>query len=701
MAVDIGPRIGIDGEKEFRQQLGNINQQLRTLGSEMKAVTSAFDANDRSQEALAAQTDVLNRQIDAQEQKLQQLQRGLDAATKKFGDADTRTLRWQQAVNDAESELNRLRSQLSKTEREMDGTADATDDLADSMDEAEKSSSGFGSSLKSAFSVGAISGLVQEAVSGLKDLMDSTQEYRRIMASLEVSSSAAGYSAEETAQSYNTLYGVLGDEQTAATTVANLQAIGLEQEALSQITDAAIGAWATYGDSIPIDSLSESINETIQAGEVTGSFADVLNWAGESEDEFNERLAAAQDETERANIVLQQMAKQGLTQAGQAWQQNNQDLVAANQAQANLNATLGQLATTLQPVITMATTGLNQILTGAMGLFSALQSGGVTEWFASLQAGITQFVTNLTAQIPAMITTGASMLTSFAQGVVSMLPTVLDAGMQILASIVEGITQALPDLVASAGTMVTDYLGAITEKLPSILDSGVQIVTSLIEGIVNSIPELVAQLPQIISAFVDYIVSALPQIVSAGGQILSSLVSGLIGAIPELVLSIPDIVGAIIGGLKQAISGAVDVGRMIVEGIWEGISGAASWLWGKLEDFGNWIIGGVKGIFGIASPSKVMRDEVGRYMAQGIGVGFEEEMASVASRMERAIPIPTVDTINNAAAGMVNGMAAASAGQSFPATIVLQLDNGAEIARWQLPYLRAAQRANPEVLSGV
>ena len=78
MAVDIGPRIGIDGEKEFRQNLANINQQLRTLGSEMQAVTSQFDANDRSQEALAAQTNVLNRQIDAQQQKLQQLQHGLE-----------------------------------------------------------------------------------------------------------------------------------------------------------------------------------------------------------------------------------------------------------------------------------------------------------------------------------------------------------------------------------------------------------------------------------------------------------------------------------------------------------------------------------------------------------------------------------------------------------------------------------------------
>ena len=97
MAVDIGPKIGIDGEKEFRQELQNINQQLRTLGSEMKAVTSAFDENADSQEALAAQAQVLNQQIERQKPKLQTMQKGVDAAAQKYGENDTKNLRWGQA----------------------------------------------------------------------------------------------------------------------------------------------------------------------------------------------------------------------------------------------------------------------------------------------------------------------------------------------------------------------------------------------------------------------------------------------------------------------------------------------------------------------------------------------------------------------------------------------------------------------------
>lgn len=111
------------------------------------------------------------------------------------------------------------------------------------------------------------------------------------------SSQKAGYSAEQTEQSYKQLYGILGDEQTAATALANLQALGLSQEQLTVLTDAAIGAWATYGDSIPIDGLAEGINETVKAGAVTGTFADVLNWAGTSEDDFNAKLEKANSES--------------------------------------------------------------------------------------------------------------------------------------------------------------------------------------------------------------------------------------------------------------------------------------------------------------------------------------------------------------------------------------------------------------------
>ena len=457
MPVDIGPRIGIDGEKEFRQELQNINQQLRTLGSEMKAVTSAFDENADSQEALAAQAQVLNQQIEAQKQKLQQLQKGLDASAQKYGENDTKTLRWAQAVQDATATLNQMQSQLSKVHSEMSGAGNVYDNLTrkisqqerelsdlrrehtnavltygktskeaqdlarqigtlsaelkeskTAMSQAEKATSGLKTALDEAgdstggilnsvsglmgdmglgglanvlgkgVAVGAVVTGVTQLTGAITGLVDQTAEYRKIMGTLETSSQAAGYTAEQTAAEYQLLYSVLGDNQTAATATANLQAIGLSQKDLITITNQAIGAWATYGDSIPIDSLAESINETIRAGTVTGTFADVLNWGSQegetfgvtmresteankewndavaacetAEDYFNLALQDCQTQAERADLVMQAMANQGLRESADAWKENNEDIIDTNTSQAEFEEAQARLAEKLTPV---------------------------------------------------------------------------------------------------------------------------------------------------------------------------------------------------------------------------------------------------------------------------------------------------------------------------------------------------------------
>lgn len=169
MAVNIGPKIGIDGEAQFRKELNNIIQQSKTLASEMKAVTSAFDKNDNSQEKLAAQSAVLTKQIETQEQRIEQLKKGLAASAKEFGEADTRTQKWKQAVNDATSELNNMRSNLK-------GLDIAVDDTADNLDDAADSALSFGDVLKANVLSQAIVNGVKELASAFKDFAVSAIE---------------------------------------------------------------------------------------------------------------------------------------------------------------------------------------------------------------------------------------------------------------------------------------------------------------------------------------------------------------------------------------------------------------------------------------------------------------------------------------------------------------------------------------------
>ena len=332
MAADIGAKIGIDGEKSFRDSLAAINSQMKSLGSEMKAVVSAFAGMEDSEEAVAAKGDVLQRSIETSAQKMKTLQsqseraknrlselaKELDAAQREFGANSEQAMKAQNAynrqvvaVNKLETQINTTRAEMNRMEKEMRDMGKAADDMGDDLKQAGKNADEAGNSFRDAFLGGAMAGAVQSMVSGIASLVESTEEYRKIMGTLDTSSEKAGYSAEQTAETYNQLYGVLGDNQATATAAANLQALGLSQDKLKKMTDGAIGAWATYGDSIPIDGLAEAINETVQAGKVTGTFADVLNWAGTSEDAFNAKLEACGSQSERVNLVLEELANQG------------------------------------------------------------------------------------------------------------------------------------------------------------------------------------------------------------------------------------------------------------------------------------------------------------------------------------------------------------------------------------------------------
>lgn len=369
----IATRLTLEGEKEFKKQMGLVNGELRNLSSEMKLATAEFKGQANSAEYLTKKDEILRKEIDQQEEKVRALTQAVEDSKKVNGDASAATDRYRQQLNKAKTDLINLNDELSSNERYLDEARTSADKCAKSIDEygkqvkdAAKATDDFNGagggkggigdligqlgSLKKMLVGGAVVAGLKATSDAIIGIVDETEEYRKIMGTLETSSQAAGYTAEQTAESYEYLYGVLGDTQTAATTVANLQAIGLAQGDLRGMIDSVIGAWATYGDSIPIDGLAESVNETIQAGKVTGTFADVLNWAGVSEDEFNAKLAAANDSAERAQIVLNQLANQGLPETGKAWRDANEDVVAYNESQMKLDEAMGQLGETLAPV---------------------------------------------------------------------------------------------------------------------------------------------------------------------------------------------------------------------------------------------------------------------------------------------------------------------------------------------------------------
>lgn len=613
----------------------------------MKVLASAVDDSADAESAFAQKNSVLTKAIEAQQQKIDLLQKGLKGAADQFGESDTKTLKWQQAVNKATAELNKMQSELGQNERAMNGLDEATDNAG-------KGLIGFGDILSANIISDAITGAISGIVSGLKQVSEESREFRKIMGSLEISSEKAGYSAAETEAAYNSLYGVLADNQTAATTTANLQALGLEQEQLNQLINGTIGAWATYGDSIPIDSLAEAINETAQVGTVTGTFADVLNWAGTSEDEFNEKLANCSTESERANLILQELANQGLIAAGEGWQQNNASLVEANQATADYEAAMAQLGETVEPVFTRVQEAVTQVVQKLTEFAQwAMENGPIVE---SVIAGIgAGFIVWNVASIIQGVTTAISAFKAANEGA-TVAQWALNAAMNanpigILVTVIAAVVTALVTFIATnedARAKLVEVWNTIKTTVSGAIENVKQILNSIIEFVTNNWQSLLTML---VNPFVGAF-KLLYDNCEGFREIVDNMVSRIKESFQNLVSSVSQKAQEIGNTIKNGVQGAVDYiaslpskflqwGRDMIDNLVQGIKNGI----GKIKDAIGSIADTIRSYIHFSEPdvgpladfNSYMPDMTGQ-IAAGIKAGIPDIKAATAEMAASMLP---------------------------------------------------------------
>lgn len=723
MATDVSIRVGVDGEKEFRSALNGINSQLKNLSSEMKAAVSSMDGMDDAEARAAKQSDILGRSMDAQKQKISVLsaqydrqiaklreleQAANDAANGQYESqadmvqavtkANNAYNRQQKVVNDLGTQINNATADLNKMEKEMRDIDSAADKASNAMDDLGDSAQGIGGKLSGAFDglkgsllgggiAGAVSGLVQSAISGIQNLVNETMEYNKIMGTLEIASQQAGYSAEQTAQSYSQLYAILGDQQSSATALQNLQALGLSQQDLTVMIDGTIGAWAKYGDSIPIDSLAEAVNETIKTGTVTGTFADVLNWAaqaagtaGTAEDEFNAKLQATQDPAERARLVMEELSRQGLPELAQAFRDTNPEIVAMNEANAHMQESMGKIGEALAPVVatvTEAIAGLLEALAPLGEAFSTVFQGalelvqpiveGLKKSFQGVKDAISSAFTEAQiAAISSFFQTLGEVILAVPFAVLSAAINVVVTAIQLLITVIGALvgffTETLPAAIQTVIEWFSQLPTKIAEFFSNIIQSVAEWASNLVTNMsnaasnaINAVVNFFSELPGKIAEFFSQVISRVAEWAS---NLLSNMRDGASNAINAVAEFFSQLPGKVADFLSQVISKVVSwasdmvnkarsgmqnvvntvtstlqslpgkvlsIGKNIVQGLWNGISQAGSWLWGKITGWANSILSKIKGAFGIGSPSKLMRDEVGRWLTVGMAKGIEKE----------------------------------------------------------------------------
>lgn len=596
MAADIGPKIGIDGEKEFRDALKSMGQQLKTLGTEMTAVTSAFDVDNDSQKKLAAQSDVLNRQLEVQQQRLGEIQKALDYAKANYSENSNEVQRWQQALNNATADINRTKAGIEAVNNEMKNTSVVSQ---------------FGSALKSGLAVAAKAAAAATAAAAgavialTKSAVENYGEYEQLVGGVETLFKDSAGTVEEYAKNAYQTAGLSANEYMETVTsfsASLLQSMGNDTAAAAEKADRAITDMSDNANKMGTD--MQSIQNAYQG------FA-------------------------KQNYTMLDNLKLGYGGTKEEMQRLIDDANALNAAQGNYtNYTIESYADIVDAIHTVQT---EMGITGTTALEASTTIEGS---IGAMKAAYANFVTGLGND---------------------------NADISELSS----------QLIQSVGTVAENVL-------------------PVVETVLKNIAEAVQRDgPEMIQKFVSYAIEKLPEVISLGLQMVISLVKGIAQNIPQLVTSVLNMMATIAKTIWESLPDIIEVGKNIVRGLWEGIKAMASWIGDKVSGFVGGLVDGVKGVLGIHSPSRVFAG-IGQNMALGLGQGFERQMQRVSSGIQDAIPTPTVDTVYNAAAGMVNGLALAGGGV-YRVEIPLYI-NGVEFYRASIDDLRTVQRSNPEVL---
>lgn len=535
----IKSQIILEGEKEYRSACKGINTSLREIGSEMKLATAEFGDNAESIDALTRKQDILKKSLEEQAKKA----KAAEDALKKMRDGGIEPTN--PAYQKMQTALNNTKADMVKIQKEIDDTSEKLKKSKIDWESVGETVGKVGKAIGAG--VAAMGAAIGAAAGAFLGLAESTREARENMGKLETGFTTAGHSAEDAKNTYTELYGILGDDGQATEAAAHLAKLTNNEKELATWTDIATGVYATFGDSLPIENLTEAANETAKTGAITGGLADALNWAGVSEDEFQASLDKCSTEQERQALITETL--NGLySDAAKKYREVNGDIIDAQKATASLNSAMAELGAIAEPIVTklkqLAADLLQQITP-----FVELIGNGLVGALTGAEGAAQQFTDGL-----------LGMVTFAIQKLTEMLPTFINFAFQMIANIATGIAQALPTLVPSLVQLVTDIVQVLIDNIPLLIDAALQLVTGLAQGIINAIPVLVAALPTLITSLIDGLLSAIPQIIQAGIDLLTSLITALPEIIATIVAAIPEIINGIITAFLENIPLIIQAG---------------------------------------------------------------------------------------------------------------------------------------------
>ena len=448
----------------------------------------------------------------------------------------------------------------------------------------EATSKSLGSKLASAGKTAAkglavVGGAATALVGGLLAVDSATEEYRIAQGKLNTAFDAAGMSADAAQQAYSAFYGILGDTDTATEASQLLAKLALSEQDIATWTDIAAGVFGTFGDSLPIEGLIESANETAKVGQVTGSLADALNWAGISEDDFNKKLAACTTESERNQLIMDTLAGT-YDEASDAFYRNNDALVQSRSAQQQVQDAMAQIGGAVSQVKTALLTEFAPALAAVAPQIANFISGIDV---SSLVNGFSQFVGFFVNNGPTIISAVAGIGAAFATWKVT----------SLISGIVSSLTSLFVPATVAATTaqqglnvaMKANPIGAIITLVVSLVTAIVTLWTTN-EGFRDAVGA-------IWEAIKGFFLSAKDAIVAAWSTI-GEFFSGVWEGIKGVFSTVKNFFSEKFTEARDASESAWDNITTFFSGVWEDIKGVFSRAWDEFKNIGSNIVNGIK-----------------------------------------------------------------------------------------------------------
>lgn len=317
----------------------------------------------------------------------------------------------------------------------------------------------------------------------------------------------------------------------------------------------------------------------------------------------------------------------------------------------------------LEGIVNAIITGVPALINAGMLLLNGLAQGlleAVPELLAALPGIVDNLTTTLAAFLPQFISAVNLLVMGVAQALptaiqqivvvlptlidslinvlLTLMPEIVDAGLALLSALVADLPEIISAVAAAIPEIVDAIVNAIISSIPLLIDAGIQLLTMLVGNLPAIINGIVAALPTIINSIVNAVLGNIPLLIRSGIQLFVALVSNLPAIISGVVAAVPQIIDAIVGGFAGGFDAMANIGLNLIKGIWSGISDAAAWLKSKIAGFFGGVVDSIRDFFGIHSPSRLMAG-IGKNMALGIGVGWEDTFPDIAEDITDSVKL--------------------------------------------------------------